>query len=241
MTDPTLPRPLSRSDALFLDFDGTLAPIQADPFSVALPAHGASTLLGLAEALGGALAVLSGRDIRDLGGRIPHCLWRAGGHGLDICAPGEALPENDRSAPAPLLAALKPVIEGLPGVRLEPKGEVLAVHYRGAPQHADKLAGQLSRAVETVASYRLQHGKMVFELKPEHANKGHALERMMQDVPFCGRRPVMVGDDTTDEDAMRAALALGGVAVKVGDGETVAPFRLSDPAAVWNWLEEGLR
>jgi trehalose 6-phosphate phosphatase len=82
-----------------------------------------------------------------------------------------------------------------------------------------------------------QNGKMVVEVKPEAAHKGSALRRMSQEAPFLGRRPIMVGDDATDEDAMRAAVELGGVAVKVGDGATVASLRAPTPSAVRAWLE----
>ena len=54
----------------------------------------------------------------------------------------------------------------------------------------------------------------------------------MDRAPFAGRPPVMVGDDVTDEDGFRAALDLGGTAVKVGEGDTAAPHRLADVATV---------
>jgi trehalose 6-phosphate phosphatase len=46
----------------------------------------------------------------------------------------------------------------------------------------------------------------------------------------------MLGDDTTDEDAIATALALGGVGVKVGEGPSAAALRARDPAAVRAWL-----
>ena len=46
----------------------------------------------------------------------------------------------------------------------------------------------------------------------------------------------MLGDDTTDEDAIVAALALGGLGVKVGPGPSAARLRAPDPAAVRAWL-----
>jgi trehalose 6-phosphate phosphatase len=77
---------------------------------------------------------------------------------------------------------------------------------------------------------------MVVEVKPAGAHKGTALRRLMGVPPFAGRRPVMLGDDTTDEDAMGAALTLGGAAVKVGLGDSVAPTRAPDPKGVRAWL-----
>jgi trehalose 6-phosphate phosphatase len=77
---------------------------------------------------------------------------------------------------------------------------------------------------------------MVVEVKPAAAHKGRALRRLAAQAPFAGRRPVMLGDDTTDEDAIAAAQALGGIGVKVGEGVSVARLRTPDPAAVRAWL-----
>ncbi|MEO0786260.1 MAG: trehalose-phosphatase [Pseudomonadota bacterium] len=239
-THDTLPM-LSREHALFLDFDGTLAPIQDDPETVALPRGGDDLLLRLAEWLDGALTVISGRDVRDLSARVPLGLLRAGGHGLEICAPGEAPAPAPPPAPEGLADELAKAVGAHPGARLEDKGSVFAVHYRAAPHHGPSLHGALAEVAQTIPDYSLQSGKMVFELKPSGANKGKALERIMGLDPFAGRVPVMVGDDTTDEDAMGVAMTLGGFAIKVGAGESLARHRLAEPSAVFAWLEECLR
>jgi len=80
----------------------------------------------------------------------------------------------------------------------------------------------------------------VVEAKPLAANKGYALKHVMREAPFEGRLPIMVGDDTTDEDAFLVAQGLGGIGIKVGEGETRAHFRLSCPYAVSDWLKSGL-
>ncbi len=234
------PRPLIKGHALFLDFDGTLAPIQDDPDSVFLPDRGAELLTTLSERLGGALAVISGRDMRDLARRVPGTLWRAGAHGLETCAPEEPPAETPPAAPDDLAQAVAEAVAGLEGVRVEPKGAVLAIHFRAAPEMGEELGSRLAAAIAAVPAYRLERGKMVFETKPDAANKGKALSRMLKAAPFAGRTPVMVGDDTTDEAAMQAANAAGGWSVKVGEGETAAEHGLADPAAVWKWLEGAL-
>ena len=78
---------------------------------------------------------------------------------------------------------------------------------------------------------------MVIELKPSRANKGTALQEMMLRAGFAERLPVMVGDDTTDEDAMLVAQRLGGFGIKVGEGETCASYRFEDTMKVWDWLK----
>lgn len=235
------PPPIGPDAAVFLDFDGTLAAIQDDPETVALKPGGADVLAALSGRVAGALAILSGRDIRDLARRVPAALWRIGGHGLDVRAPGEAAGAPEAAPPAPLAAEVDAIAAAFPGTRVERKGPILALHYRAAPEAGpalvDALANALGRAIAAHPGYRLQHGKMVFEAKPDGAHKGRAIAALMTRAPFAGRTPIMVGDDRTDEDAFATVRACGGSAVKVGAGESAAAYRLASPEAVWRWLE----
>jgi trehalose 6-phosphate phosphatase len=61
----------------------------------------------------------------------------------------------------------------------------------------------------------------------------------MTQEPFAGRRPIVVGDDRTDEFAFEAAHRHGGQSVIVGPRtDTVATYRIRDPEAVREWLTE---
>ena len=229
---------LSPDDAVFLDFDGTLASLQDDADSVFLAQGMDRVLRACANRLDGALAVMSGRDLDDLSRRVPDSLWRFGNHGLRASAPGGLATESPAAAPNGLVAALSGISDTYAGVRLEPKGPVLAVHYRAAPGVEAELKSALSGAIAPFADYSLQHGKMVFEAKPSAANKGACLLRAMQSKPFLGRRPIMIGDDTTDEDAFAAAQSADGIAVKVGEGATVALHHLDSVQDVHALLKE---
>ena len=234
------PPPLGDDTALFLDFDGTLAPLQDDPDSVFLPPGGDEVLLSLAKRLNGALAVISGRDLTDLSRRVPQGLWRFGNHGLRSAAPDNPIEQAVAVAPASLLESVEDITRLHDGVRVEVKGPILAVHYRAAPTVGADLLEALQELIASHDGYSVQHGKYVIEAKPAGANKGRCLEVVMAWPPFKGRVPVVIGDDRTDEDAYEAAARLGGWAVKVGEGETVAQYRFGSQADVMPYLKSML-
>lgn len=225
---------LSSGDALFLDFDGTLAELGPDPDAIRLPEPTLAALGRLAARLEGALALISGRDLRDLAARTPAGVWRAGGHGLEVAAPFAPLPPQPAPPPEAVLAPLRALDH--PGLRLELKGPVAALHYRAAPEAEAACLAAADRAAAAAPGLVVQAGKMVVEVKPASAHKGRTLRRMMAETPFAGRRPVMLGDDATDEDAIAAAEALGGIGVKVGAGASAARLRAPDPAFVRAWI-----
>lgn len=226
------------SDALFLDFDGTLAPIQDNAETVALACGMDAVLEQVSERLNGALAILSGRGLSDLSRRVPHSLWRFGNHGLYSAAPGVDGTTIHPESPADLLLALEQAVLPFDGVFVEPKGPVIAIHYRAAPQLGVPLGSALQPVVDATAAYKLQHGKCVYEAKPEAANKGACLSKALLAEPFFGRRPIMIGDDTTDEDAFQTAQEAGGLAIKVGTGDTRADYRVAGVDNVHQMLKD---
>ena len=124
-----------------------------------------------------------------------------------------------------------------PGVIVEDKGVSAGLHYRQAPGVQDK-ADTLARSIAEETGLKLQPGAMVLELKTPGTDKGTALTAFMQETPFAGSVPVMLGDDLTDEHAFVAARALGGFGVLVGPPrETAARYRLDDVDTVLEWLE----
>ena len=82
----------------------------------------------------------------------------------------------------------------------------------------------------------MQPGKLVVELKPAGTDKGVAIAEFMSEAPFHGRTPAFVGDDATDEHGFAVVNEMGGHSVKVGDGVTVARWRVPTVRAVERWL-----
>jgi len=124
-----------------------------------------------------------------------------------------------------------------PQVLVEDKGAAIALHYRAAPGLGTAL-GELAAAIveDSQGALDMTPGKSVVEIRPAGADKGAAVRAFLDAAPFRARRPLVVGDDVTDEAAFAAALAARGTAVKVGAGETGAPWRLPAPDAVRRWL-----
>ena len=242
-----LPR-LGAQAALFIDVDGTLLELAPRPELVAVPVGLPALLQSLGRERGGALALVSGRRLADLGRLFAP--WRgaaAGLHGAEhrradgSHVPGGSGPDDVTAAAA--LDRLRPELTALirrwPGVWLEDKGRTLALHYRAAPEKAAEIgdiAADLMRA--TGDSLRLIAGNMVVELQPRHYGKDSAIAAFMEEAPFGGRLPVFLGDDTTDEDGFAEINRRGGVSIRVGApaGATAASFMLPSVAAALAWL-----
>jgi len=227
--------------AFFLDVDGTILEIAPTPDLVHVD-PGLLALLGtLRAAADGALALVSGRTVAAVDRLFaPLQLPVAGQHGAE--RRDAAGGRHDAKRGAAHLAALRRCVDtwatGLDGLRVEDKGLSLAVHYRQAPQLEGQVYHRLKECLARAdGALRLQPGRMVLEAKPVDRDKGVAVRAFMTEAPFAGRVPLFVGDDVTDEDGFAAVRQLGGHAVKVGDGDSIAPWRLPDVGAVRAWLE----
>ena len=241
------PPPRDPRSALFLDVDGTLLEIAPRPELVQVPVGLPSLMIRLSARREGALALISGRPLAQLDRLFQPWQGAAAGlHGLerrradgilDCRVDGNSSAALDRLRPT--LAAL--AADGT-GLTLEDKGGTLALHYRAAPQRELEIRAAVEALHREMASVlRLITGKMVVEFQPRNADKGRAIAAFLAEPPFLGRRPVFVGDDTTDEDGFAEIRRRGGIAVRVGPfgGATIANYRLPSVEAVLAWLASG--
>lgn len=234
--------------ALFLDFDGTLVEIVERPDAVAVDAALPGILTRLQERLGGALAIISGRPVEFLDGRLaPHRFDMAGLHGLEHRIAGRLSMCDPDEHPALREAAarLNAIVASKEGVLIEDKGCSVAIHWRLAPHERDFALATARAALEALgADYRVQHGKAVAEILPSAAGKGKVIERFLQQAPYKGRCPIFVGDDLTDENGFKTVNAHGGLSVRIGAGDTIAKVRLETPAdlrhCLSTWAFEGI-
>ncbi|AZS21878.1 MULTISPECIES: trehalose-phosphatase [unclassified Caulobacter] len=236
---PTPPGDLPRRAALFLDLDGTLAPIMPRPDDVG-PDPARARLLSLArERLNGRVAVVSGRSLPDLDHILSRGVPAIGAvHGLVRRSADGIVTTLE---PHPGLEDARRILGELAhcdrGLLFEDKALSVALHYRNAPNAAEAVieaAERLSRATGLI----LQLGDMVAELRTPGADKGAAVAAFLREPPFLGATPIFVGDDLTDEDGFAAAERLGGFGVLVGEPRpTTARYRLSDTRDVSRWLQ----
>jgi trehalose 6-phosphate phosphatase len=241
------PTPAVTDLALLLDFDGTLVEFAATPAAVRVDAELLALLERLSARLEGALAIVSGRSIDALDALLaPLRLPIAGLHGLERrCAAGR------RHAPSPCgawiqtaRAALREHVAAHPGLLLEEKSHALALHWRGAPQHAPAARHRVARLRAALQPAPiLIEGHAVAELRDPGPCKDNALDAFLAEQPFRGRRPVYIGDDIADLPALRRAAERGGLAIHVGEprdpdrGAWPQPLHsLPDPQSVRDWL-----
>ena len=224
------------STAVFLDVDGTLLGFKDHPQDVVADPALLDLLPRLRAAAGGAVALVSGRMIADLDRIVAPLILPAGGvHGAELRFADGREESGGGDRVVAIRNAAEAFVERL-GLWLEPKGwSTFAIHYRRAPEREDEILRFLDTLVAG-EDVMVQPGKMVAEVKPSNVDKGTAIARLMETAPFAGRLPLFMGDDLTDEHGFGAVLAMDGIAIKVGDGATVAPRRLADTEAVRAFL-----
>jgi trehalose-phosphatase len=231
--------------AVFLDYDGTLTPIVSHPEDAWLPDSMRQTLRELAACA--PVAILSGRDLDDVRGRVlVDGIVYAGSHGFDIAGAGGLRRQLGTACLLALDKAqteLRQALDEIPGAQLERKHFSVAAHYRNVKKNE---VPRVKLAIDEVAArhreLRRLHGKKVYELLPDiDWDKGKAVAWLLETLALEHENvlPIYIGDDTTDEDAFRALENRGiGIIVSEQLQPTAATHALRDPHEVEQFLRE---
>lgn len=230
---------------LCLDFDGTLSPIVDDPASAELLAGMAPVVVRLAELV--PILVLSGRDADDVARRMGiEGILYAGSHGFDVRgADGHHEPNAEAVAYLPHLDALEARLRAetadIAGTVVDRKRFGVAVHDRRvAEEDFDRLWEIVNEAGRAFPMLRPMRGKRVTEFLPEiDWNKGRALLWLLGRAGYRAdlALPICMGDDVTDEDALRAVRGRGiGIVVGTGARASAATYAVRDPDEVRAFL-----
>ncbi|MEV0108742.1 trehalose-phosphatase [Nocardia sp. NPDC050799] len=215
------------------DYDGTLAPIVSDP-AKAYP-HGESVraLRALAGLSGTTAAVISGRALRDLAAlsRLPVEVQLIGSHGSEFDVGFvHAIDSDARQLLREVVTALNKIAADHSGVTVETKPASVALHVRNAtPEIGRRALGQARQGPACWVGVQVTEGKAVIELAVVPTDKGSALSTVRHQESASAA--VFFGDDVTDEKAFRA-LTGPDIGIKVGEGESLAKYRVDSTEAV---------
>jgi trehalose 6-phosphate phosphatase len=259
----TLLQPL-RADparaAILTDVDGTLAPIVARAEEAAVPAAARQALERLSERFG-LVGCVSGRRAEEAHRLVGlDRIAYAGNHGLELLLPGDESPRPDPSLAgreaeaADFIAAVDPGKLAAAGLRLEDKGPIQALHWRGAEDEgrAEGCAHEIS-VTAGHAGLEPRWGRKVLELRPVGGGgKDAAVASLLAGEGLTAA--VYAGDDRTDLDAFRRLRELRqagelAAAVCVGIVSPEAPPELPEESdlivdgpegwlAILEWLAE---
>lgn len=193
------------------DYDGTLAPIVADP-EMAIPTDRVvRTLKRLAQEPGNRVWIISGRDQRFLSTWLGHIdeLGLSAEHGCFMRYPAQTEWQNlaeklDMGWQAVAEAVFARYCDLTAGSFVEKKAVAITWHYRRAELelgrhmagrcHADLCAALAGWPVEVM------EGKANLEVRPQALNKGEIVRSLVDGIEQRRGLVFCAGDDRTDED-----------------------------------------
>jgi trehalose 6-phosphate phosphatase len=217
-----------------VDYDGTLAPIVADP-AQAVPHPDAPAALSELARHGFRPAIVTGRPVTEvlrLGPGLGDVrgLVIYGHYGLEKWIDGRVTTPDEHPGVAPARTSVRALAASHEGVTVEDKGHSVAVHTRNASDASAALA-EIRPAIDTIgAEHDLEvvPGRFVLELRPAGVDKGGALREV---VSACGARTVVfAGDDLGDLPAIAALRELPITGFVVCSDSTETPAELRDAA-----------
>jgi len=241
---------------LFLDYDGTLTPIQKKPDLALLSSSVRKTIKSLSSFPQMVLTIISGRALNEIQKLINlDKVNYVGNHGLEMKVRSfqdEILKaEQIREKMVSFCQKIKKRTQRFSGILVENKGLTLSLHYRLAKtEHLPELKKIVSSILFPFRrNYELRDGKKVLEIRPKtKRNKGWAVNKIIRLYNAEGKLYPLYfyfGDDLTDEGAFQLINLRRGYSIMVDKEEkgSKAHYYLKDPKEVHHflsWLKDRL-
>ncbi len=242
-----------KSTMLFLDYDGTLTPIAANPAQAVLSQENRELIAQLVKTPDMQVVIISGRMLENVKTMVGvDGVIYIGNHGWEIEGSNmhfaSLIPVTVSSMMTKIKYELITQLSDIPGAFVEDKGITLSVHYRLVGRDKEFLVRRIFEHI--CMPYRRQNeikvheGKKVLELKPPVAwDKGKAVLWLLKKQEILKGKgqvlPVYIGDDNTDEDAF-AALKDQGITALVGPPRrfSAAQYYLAETQEVTEFLKQ---
>lgn len=227
---------------LFIDFDGTLAPLQKNPDAVALDNKNRELLRSINQSPHLEPIIVSGRDhlflkrtLGDLG------IKSSSEHGSEFYDPiseeitslgSKVIPNTFKD----ILSKLSAFVSKFAGIHIEEKKNSIALHYRNLldKQNESNLLEEIRAALKPFTSEcNVIYGNKVVEVCFTANTKGefvkwYSTNHLIADVNQSSLPIMCIGDDVTDETMFEYSNARNGLSIKVGEGPTIAMYRLEN-------------
>ena len=192
--------------ALMSDVDGTLCRIVDRPDNAKVPVKAKDSLELLSRDLG-MVACVTGRPARVARRMVgAGSITYFGNHGLELLEPGHDEPtmvlEGDQVTRAARFVAEHDSPHWVSAkIRVEDKGPIQALHWRGAGERTEALVREIAEQAKS-ADLVTHWGRKVLELRPpDMEGKAGAVEALLADSGLS--TVVFAGDDQTDLDAVK--------------------------------------
>ncbi|MFJ9363269.1 trehalose-phosphatase [Nocardia sp. NPDC101769] len=215
------------------DYDGTIAPIVSDPTKAYPHRESVSALRALAGLTGTTAAVISGRALRDLAAlsRLPVEVQLIGSHGSEFDVGFVHAIDNDaKQLLQEVTTTLTQIAQDNPGASVEIKPASVALHVRNtSPEIGRRAVFAVRQGPASWVGVQTTEGKEVIELAVVETDKGAALDIVRHQQGASAA--LFIGDDVTDEKAFKR-LSGPDVGIKVGDGDSLAEYRVASTEEV---------
>lgn len=232
---------------LFLDFDGTLVPLQSLPHQAQISSDVLEILTKINNHV--KVAIISGRPKKFLDKQFkdqPFLL--AAEHGVFFRSNKERWKSRVTSDLKTWYHEVENVMSDysrrVPLSFVEKKEASIAWHYRESPSgfanyQAKRLLDELQISMANLP-VSFMAGSKIIEARSIECNKGNFIRWQLSNSSLNQENYLIMalGDDKTDEDMFKALNQTNGISIKIGMEDTMAKFRISSQHQVFHFLKE---